>query len=81
MKFVENEGKLMSDTTDTKLMAAEIFSKAWRDAADKGIPNEMIASTALSASYASLVKIHGPEATAKMAERFAKAILDGKFGH
>jgi len=62
-------------------MAAEIFSTAWQEATDKGIPNEMIASTAISAGYASLVKTHGPEATAKMATRFAKAILDGKFGH
>ena len=70
----------MTDSTATKLLAAEIFSTAWREASDKGIPNEMIASTALSASLASLVKIHGQEVAANMVERFAKAVRDGRFG-
>ncbi|MGI9295553.1 MAG: hypothetical protein ACR2PS_16360 [Pseudomonadales bacterium] len=50
-------------------------------AVEHGISSGVIASTALSAAFASLVKTHGPEAAAGMADRLAAVVRAGKFDH
>jgi len=62
-------------------LAAQLISAAWREAVEKGVANELIASTALSAAVASLVKTHDREAAARMVERLAESIRSGKFDY
>jgi len=68
------------DDVEATRVAAQLISDAWQDAADRGVSSELFASTALSAALASLVKTHGGEAAARMAERFAETVRAGKFG-
>ncbi len=67
------------DDAEAKRVAAQLISDAWQDAADQGVSSEVFASTALSAALASLVRTHGREAAARMAERFAETVRGGKF--
>jgi hypothetical protein len=69
------------DEDNPKRVAAQLISGAWREAVAKGVANELIASTALSAAVASLVKTHDLEAAARMLERLAEAIRSGKFDY
>ena len=68
------------DDTEAKRLSANLISDAWQDAADQGVSSELFASMTLSAALASLVKTHGREPAARMAERFAETVRAGKFG-
>lgn len=61
--------------------AAELISKSWQEALDKGIDQELIASTALSASLSALVKTTDKEATIRILKRLIGAVEDGRFDH
>jgi len=67
------------DEAEAKRTAVQLISEAWQDAADQGVSSDVFASTALSAALASLVKTHGREAAARMADRFAEIVRSGKF--
>lgn len=69
------------DDAEAKRIAAHLISDAWQDAANQDASSEVFASTALSAALASLVKTHGREAAARMAERFAESVRSGKFSN
>lgn len=71
----------MADPMAMTRDAAEMFSKTWQEALEKDIPLDLVAGTALSAAISSLVRLHGPEATARMMDHFATAIRSGKFEH
>lgn len=71
----------MADPMAMTRDAAEMFSKTWQDALEKDIPLDLVAGTAMSAAISSLVRLHGPETTARMLDHFAEAIRAGKFDH
>jgi len=71
----------MTVTTGDRDKVSRLFSLAWQKAVSDGASDELIAGTALSAALASLVQIHGQEAAARMTERFAVAIREGRFSH
>ncbi len=66
---------------DAKLTASQLISQAWQDASSRGISSEVIASTALTAAVVSLVKLNGTEAAARMVDRLADAVREGRFDH
>jgi len=64
---------------EEKQIAVQVIADAWKKAAEQGVSPDLIASTALSAALSSLVKMHGREAAARMADRFAETVRAGKF--
>ncbi len=71
----------MSVEADDRRHVSRLFSLAWEKAVLDGMSQELIASTALSAAIGSLVSTHGVENTARMVERFASEIREGRFSH
>lgn len=71
----------MADPIEMTREAAEMFSKTWEAALEKDIPLDLVAGTAMSAAISSLVRLHGPEAAARMMDHFATAIRAGRFEH
>ncbi len=70
----------MRVTSDDRNQVSRLFTLAWEKAALDGIPNDLIASTALSAAIGSLVSTYGAEEAARMVEQFADKIREGRFG-
>lgn len=71
----------MTVEADDRRHVSRLFSFAWEKAALDGMSQELIASTALSAAISSLVSTHGAENAARMVERFASEIREGRFSH
>ena len=71
----------MRVTSGDRDQVSRLFSLAWEKAALDGIPNELIASTALSAAIGSLVSTYGAEGAARMLEQIVEKIRDGRFTH
>lgn len=69
------------DNQEKQKQAAELIAKSWQEALEKGIDQELIASTALSASLSALVKSTGKDATIRILKRLIGAVEDGRFDH
>lgn len=72
---------MVSDTDKMRRLAADTISEAWNDALSQGVQPDLLASTALSVALSTLVRLHGHDTAARMIDRFADAIREGKFDH
>lgn len=73
--------QVLKKSAESQNQVYRVFLLAWQKAALDGASEDLIASVALSAALAALVKIHGEEAAARMTERLADAIRDGQFSY
>lgn len=69
----------MGDDKQKRLLASEIFTKAWHEAHEAQIDPDLVSSTALTLALSSLVKTSGKDNTIRIAKRLIGAIEDGRF--
>lgn len=69
------------DPAESKKVAIELISNAWKEASDRDISADLVASAALTAALSSLVQSQGEEATKKIVGHLLEAVTSGKFGH
>lgn len=62
-----------------KFVAAEIVSRAWAQAEEKGLEPEILSSAALFSAVTTLVEIYGEQAVAALTDGLADRIKSGEF--
>jgi hypothetical protein len=64
---------------DERQIALEYLAEAWNSAEDDGVESAALAHASLFAALATLVKLHGDDATAELIENLPDRIRSGEY--
>ncbi|MGN6158740.1 MAG: hypothetical protein ACTHNL_11635 [Devosia sp.] len=68
-----------SDAREARQLALEYLAEAWNSAEDDGVESIALAHASLFAAMATLVRLHGEEATALLVEALPDRIRSGEY--
>jgi hypothetical protein len=74
----EEIGALDRDNSERQL-ALEYLAEAWNAAEDDGVDSLALAHASLFAALATLVKLHGEDSTAQLAELLPERLRSGEY--
>ena len=68
-----------NDAREARQLALEYLAEAWNSAEDDGVESIALAHASLFAAMATLVRLHGEEATAVLVEALPERIRGGEY--
>ena len=68
-----------TDAREARQLALEYLAEAWNSAEDDGVESIALAHASLFAAMATLVRLHGEEATALLVEALPDRIRSGEY--